>query len=168
MRLHIKDKDSAYNEETFMRSYSKTLAHLLREKHLANAQGFYLGENESESGKNFRIKNSLSSLYSLLPKKITVTESSYQPQLEKLALIIVSSREADANYKGGKRIANLYGEVVKIVKENGKVTVRNDFTFSANYNKEEMYKNPTVLVNQVDRLYREGFKHFLYIAIRVA
>ncbi|NCO75083.1 MAG: hypothetical protein GW795_06860 [Cyanobacteria bacterium] len=165
MRLHIKDNDLPYNEEHFIRSYSKILAHLLRNKNLANTQGL----NVKENGRDFRLKNSLSSLYSVLPKNFTAkdTNNNYQPQLEKLALIIVSSREADANYKNGDNgnsIANLYGETIRIVKEGNKVTVINDQTFNSNYDKQMMYENPTILVDEVERLYQDGFRHFLYIA----
>ncbi|WP_017295749.1 hypothetical protein [Geminocystis herdmanii] len=163
MRLHIKDRDLPYNEEHFIRSYSKILAHLLRKKHLANAQGLDI----TEKGRGYRLRNGLTSLYSVLPKSFIITNTNYQPKLEKLALIIVSSREADANYKdkeAGNRLTNLYGETIRIMKEGNKITVRNDQTFNDNYNKEDMYQNPTILVEEVERLYKQGFRHFLYIA----
>ncbi|MGI0479381.1 hypothetical protein ACN4EE_01180 [Geminocystis sp. CENA526] len=163
MRLHIKDKDLPYNEEYFIRSYSKILAHLLRKKHLANAQGLEI----TEKGRGYRLRNGLTSLYSVLPKSFTISKTNYQPKLEKLALIIVSSREADVNGKDGNtgnRLTNLYGETIRIMKEGNKVTVRNDQTFNENYNKEDMYQNPTILVEEVERLYKKGFRHFLYIA----
>lgn len=164
MRLHIKDSELPYNEEHFFRNYSKILAHFLRQKHLVNSQGFQIKKNDK--GETWRRKNSLNSLYSLLPKKFTITNSSfpYQPQLDKLALIIISSREADGHKKGGKRIANLYGEVVTIVNDNQGVIVRNDNTFFGNDEKEMMYENPLTLIKEIDRLYKEGFRHFLYIA----
>lgn len=162
MRLHIKDSELPYNEEHFFRNYSKILAHFLRQKHLVNSQGFQV----KEDGKTYRRKNSLSSLYSVLPKKFTITNSSfpYQPQLDKLALVIISSREADCNYKGEKRIANLYGEIITIVNDSQGVIVKNDNTFFGNDEKEMMYQNPTTLIKEIDRLYKEGYRHFLYIA----
>ena len=162
MRLQLSSKQDSSAEEEFMRSLSKTLSHLLSEEHLSNSQGFYIKDSRTQA---YRIGNSLSSLYSILPKTFRFSDASYTPQLDKLAIIIISSREGDASYRGGKRISNLLGEVVGVerLKDN---TVRLETlnTFSANYEHQQMYQRPSIVIEEVDKLYKHGFRHFMYVA----
>lgn len=160
VRLQLHTKQNSSPEEEFMRSLSKTLSHLLSEQHRSSTQGFCV-----KTLNTYKIENGLSSLYSVLPKTFQFNSSSYSTQLDKLAIIIVSSRESDASWRGGKRISNLLGEVVGVERlQDGTVRLETLNTFSANYNHEQMFQSPTIVIDEVDKLYRSGFRHFMYIA----
>jgi len=92
MRLHLGSAQDSSQAEELMRSLSKLLSHLLSDKHQSNAQGLKVGDPRTEK---YRVTNALSSLYSVLPKVFQFSD--YQPQLEKLAIIVVSSKESDAS-----------------------------------------------------------------------
>lgn len=160
VRLQLHTKQNSSPEEEFMRSLSKTLSHLLSEQHRSSTQGFCV-----KTLNTYKIENGLSSLYSVLPKTFQFNSSSYSTQLDKLAIIIVSSRESDASWRGGKRISNLLGEVVGVERlQDGTVRLETLNTFSANYNHEQMFQSPTIVIDEVDKLYRSSFRHFMYIA----
>jgi hypothetical protein len=162
LRLHLTDRQNFSPEEIFMRSCFSVLSHLLNEEkeHRSNSQGFCI-KNFSQ----FKINNALSSLYSILPKKFKFSEKSYIPKLERLAIIVVSSRECDRSKKDDYKIANLFGEVIGIQREqDGTIRLYTSGTFSGNYNSQEIYTHPDVLIDEFERLYQQGYRHFLYIA----
>ena len=78
----------------------------------------------------FNIKNGLNSLYSVLPKKFSLTDNPQSLKLEKLAIIIVSSRESDAKSQRDRtnsqdRKVTLIGEVISVERlENGSVKIQ--------------------------------------------
>ena len=161
VRLHEGDDKNPFPVEKFMANLSKGLSHLLNEKCRCSSQGFRVKKLSS-----FTLGNGLSSLYSVLPKKFRFVEE--LPTLDKLAIIIVSSVESDAR-TGSKnrksRLSNLLGEVVSVMRqEDGNVRLEILKTFSDNYPNWRIYRGAPVLVNTVDNLYREGYRHFLYIA----
>lgn len=164
LRLHLSDKQNPSPEEEFMRSIFLVLSHLLNERHRSNSQGFCIkGSNE------FKVRNGLSSLYSILPKQFKFSTSSTEHQLDKLAIIVVSSRESDRSKGNDYKIANLMGEIVGVQRErqeNGDRTIRLYMigTFSDNYGSQDIHSHPDVLIDKVNELYQQGFRHFLYIA----
>jgi hypothetical protein len=161
MRLHLHEKDTS-EEEKFMRSLSKVLSHLLNEECLSNSQGFRINEKNTEK---FRINNSKSSLYSLLPKTFTIQNSKDYPELDKMIIFIVSSWECDKSYRSERKVSNLLGEIIKIENlGNGQIKFTNFKSFSANLLHDEIYQNPLVIIDQIERCYQDGFRHFLYLA----
>ena len=159
VRLHLTKKDNSSPEETFMRSLFLSIAHLLNENHRSNTQGFYVKDLK------YKVSNGLSSLYSVLPRKFTLNNSSNSSQLDKLAIIVVSSRESDANRKDKYKKINLIGEVVGVQrKEDNSIRMQKIKSFSDNCNSQDIHSNPTVLLDEVSRLYMQGYRHFLYIA----
>lgn len=188
VRLHLGARQNPSPTEEFMRSLSKVLSHLLNEEHRSNSQGFRIKdiatalasfnkskqkqpENTNQSFKLsgaslFRIQNGLSSLYSVLPKKFKLNNPSDAPKSLELAIIVVSSRESDIKKSGAdSKISNLMGEVIGVVRsQDGSIRIETLNTFSANYEQQQLYRNPRVVLDQVDNLYQLGYKHFLYIA----
>lgn len=163
VRLHEGDHAHPSPVEKFMAHLSKVLSHLLSEKYRASSQGFRIRQNLSK----FTIRNGLSSLYSVLPKTFRFPATSPAPGLEKLALIIVSSRESDArkgNANRRHRKACLLGEVVGIHHQKGSIQVELLKTFSENYEVGRIYSDPPILADIVSQLYQQGYRHFLYIA----
>jgi hypothetical protein len=164
LRLHEGDHKNPLPSEKFIAHLSKTLCHLLNEKHRCNSQGFRV-QNPS----SFKIKNGLSSLYSVLPRKFRFTNPADTPTLDKLAIIVVSSLESDAR-KGNRnrenRISNLVGEAIGITYQKADNSIRLYIikTFSENYSNRRLYRDPPILIDTVNNLYQQGYRDFLYVA----
>jgi hypothetical protein len=160
LRLQLSNQQSDSPVEEFMRSLSKRLSHLLNEEHRSNSQGVDIRNIE------YKAPNVMSSLYSVLPKKFTFdNESDYPKELEKLAIVIVSSRESDAKWSSEQKLSNLQGEIVGARRQkDGSVRLQLLKTFSETYEHEQMFKEPTVVRDEIGEVYKLGFRHFLYIA----
>ncbi|MEH2408471.1 hypothetical protein [Nostoc sp.] len=89
-RFHLQGIQQTTEDEVFLNSLSKTLAHILRRDCMADAQGLNVKTIDK-----YKVKNALSSLYTLIPKTFELKEG-YQAQLDKLAIIVVSSWLSDA------------------------------------------------------------------------
>ncbi len=163
IRLHQGTHDQPLHAEKFIANLSKGLSHLLREKYRSNSQGFRIN-----SLNQYKIYNGLASLYSLLPKKFRFSQNLAMPTLDKLAIIVVSSRESDAKYDNKNRqsrIANLIGEVITVQRTpNNIIHLDPLLTFSENYSLKDLYSEPPILIDTVSNLYHQGYRHFLYIA----
>ena len=160
LRLHLSDKQNPAPEEEFMRSLFAVLSHLLNEKHRSNSQGFCI-----RTINQYKVRNGLSSLYSILPKKFKFNTPPTQHKLDKLAIIVVSSRESDRSRSNDYKIANLMGEVVGVQRQSdGTIRLYMSGTFSDNYGSQEIHNHPDVLIDEVNKLYQLGYRHFLYIA----
>lgn len=167
LRFHEGTSEKPSPSEEFMADLSKVIAHFLNEKYRSNSQGIRIQDIN-----RFKLQNALSSLYSVLPRTFTFTESlprqdSSSP-LDKLALIVVSSVESDGlrtNRDRQDRILTLFGEAVGITNNSGTVRMQLLKTFSANYRDRKLYAEPSILKDIVHFLYKDrGFRHFLYVA----
>ena len=160
LRLQLSNQQSDSPVEEFMRSLSKRLSHLINEEHRSNSQGIDIRNLE------YKAPNVMSSLYSVLPKKFTFANPSDSPkELDKLAIVIVSSRESDARWNCDQKLSNLQGEIVGITRQkDGSVRLQLLKTFSETYEHEQMFKEPTVVRDEIGKVYKMGFRHFLYIA----
>ncbi|MBR8833613.1 MAG: hypothetical protein DSM106950_06125 [Stigonema ocellatum SAG 48.90 = DSM 106950] len=164
-RFHLKDIKDATEDEVFLNSLSKALAHILRRDCLADAQGLNVQEDKTFP---FRVQQALSSMYALIPKTFEF-KGGYKPQLEdKLAIIVVSSWLSDAvwNEKDkATRISNIYGEIVVINKvSDTTVKIETIKTFADNQPHYKIYTEPEIVRDEISKLYQEGYQHFLYIA----
>ncbi len=160
LRLQLSNQQSDSPVEEFMRSLSKRLSHLLNEEHRSNSQGVDIRNIV------YKAPNVMSSLYSVLPKKFTFDNESDSPkELDKLAIVIVSSRESDAKWNSEQKLSNLQGEIVGARRQkDGSVRLQLLKTFSETYEHEQMFKEPTVVRDEIGEVYKMGFRHFLYIA----
>ncbi len=158
LRLHLKKKEDDAPIEKFIVSLSGVLSHLFNETHRANDQGINIKDLA------FKIPNVMSSLYSVLPKKFRLNTSSQSPQLDKLAIIIVSSRESDSKWNSSQKISNLMGEIIGVQMKNGTVKFQLPKTFSENYDHQQMFTEPSTIIDNVSKLYEQGYKHIIYIA----
>lgn len=144
-------------------NYSKALAHLLNQDYLSNSQGFDISK---ENG--YKYLNGLTSLYSVLPKKFRFSDPKDIPHLDKLVIIIVSSRESDAkkgNEECDQRLANVLGEVISFNRlQDGTVLIKTEKSFGDNYPVGKLYDEPTIISDTVTNLYGQGYRHFLYVA----
>lgn len=163
VRFHLTNKNNSSPLEEFILNLSVTVSHLLNEdKILANFQGFDITSNNIH-----KTRNGLSSLYSRLPKVFSFDNPEETPKLEKLAIIVVSSRESDAHYQTDKdrHLSNLMGEVVSVTRrEDARIEINCLSTFSDSYPRSQMFKNPLVLRDKIAELYQQGYRHFVYIA----
>lgn len=163
LRLHLHTKEDDAPIEKFIVSLSNVLSHLLNEKYLTNPQGVDI-RDLSTKGK-FKIPNFLSSLYSVLPKRFTFPNTLDCPHLvTKLVMIIISSRECDRGWNSTQKQSNLMGEILELRYHNDAVIVQLLKTFTDNYERQQMFKNPDVVIDEVSKLYGMGYRHFVYIA----
>ncbi|WP_413174352.1 hypothetical protein [Anabaena azotica] len=165
LRIHLKEKtDDTAIIEKFIVSLTKVLSHVLNEEYRSNEQGIIINNLDKVQHK---IPNVLSSLYSVFPKKFTLhnPEKFQFENLDKLAMIVVSSRESDAKRGVSTKKSNLMGEIITLEMEAQSARFQLFKTFSQNFeDHEEMYEYPTVVVDNVDKLYGKGYRHFIYIA----
>jgi hypothetical protein len=162
LRLHLHNKQDSAPTEKFLVSLSNVLSHLLNETHRSNSQGVDIRDLQTKG--SYKIPNVMSSLYSVLPKKFTFANTTYTPQLDKLAIIVVSSRESDRKWGAKDKISNLMGEIIGLRLINNSVRVQLLTTFSDNYDNQQLFTHPTVIVENVAKLYELGYRHFAYIA----
>lgn len=164
VRLHQGTEQTPFPAEKFLAHLSKVLCHVFGQNHRCNSQGFRVNKTPN----NFTIANGLNSLYSMLPKQFNLLGSS-PLTLDKLAIIVVSSEESDARYNNSKRdgrIASLIGEIFSLDKsKNGGVKIELLQTFAANYKQRNLYREPTILVEEtMNYLSKKGYEHILYVA----
>lgn len=164
-RLHEGSENEPLESEKFMANLSKVISHLLNNKYRANSQGFRIEKLTQSYTKG----NALGSLYSVLPRKFSLDQSadSRSFSLDKLALIVVSSAESDGLFKGDRqdRISTIFGEAIGINKQSdNQIVVQLLKTFSGNYLSRNLYTEPSILIDVVDYLYKQGYRNFLYIA----
>ena len=168
IRFHLKDIQDTTENEAFLNSLSKALAHMLRRDCLADTQGLNI-KNFGKADKTFefRVQQALSSMYALVPKTFEF-KGGFKPQLEKMAIIVVSSWLSDAiwNEKDKcSRMSNIYGEIICINRvSETKVMVKPLKTFCDNEQHHQMYREPTIVSDEITKLYQQGYRHFLYIA----
>jgi hypothetical protein len=190
VRLHLQGSLTIPDtriEESFIHALSKVLAHMLNEDCRVNSQGFDINElaehlkkqgekagqattskrgGQSQPNRyDYTVPNGLSSLYSILPRHFEFEKKEEAPSLDKLAVIVVSSRKSDFKWGGTYHISTLIGEVISLerIGEKG-VQAQTLRTFSANYNSTTLFREPTALLDEVSRLYAEGYRHCIYIA----
>ena len=157
------DQENQTNEDSTIRAISKVLSHMIAEEYFSNAQGFHSDVfNILKGGKYHGLANGVSSLYTALPKVFALDTP---PILDKVAVILVSSRKSDAHSASSTYIASIYGEVIGIRRNaKGNVRVETLRTFSDYENSSTMYRSPIAIRDQVQQCYIEGYKHILYIA----
>jgi hypothetical protein len=162
LRIHLKEKTDNAPIEKFIVSLTKVLSHLFNDGYRSNEQGIVITNKVT-----YKIPNVLSSLYSVLPKKFQLSESdkfAFQ-ELDKIAIIVVSSRETDSTWVTKAKKSNLMGEIITLQMKPKRVRFQLLKTFSENFDDhEKMFEYPTVVVDNVDKLYQKGYRHFLYIA----
>lgn len=163
-RFHFKNIQDTNEDEVFLNSLSKALAHILRRDCLADSQGLNV---DTTKNFHFRIPQALSSLYALVPKTFEFKGEDL-PQLDKLAMIVVSSWLSDAVWDDkdkASRITNIYGEIVVINKiSDTSVKIEPVKTFVDNQPHSKIYTEPEIVRDEISKLYQQGYRHFLYIA----
>ncbi|MEG4575527.1 hypothetical protein QUA56_23050 [Microcoleus sp. N3A4] len=164
VRLHEGDRNNPSPSEKFMANISKTLSHLFSEKYRSTSQGFRIKGKPN----GYSIRNGLSSLYSILPKKFKFRNVPLSPDLDNLAIIVVSSCESDAKKGNSDRFQRktcLLGEVAGIKRlSEDTIQVGMLKTLSENYSVQHLYSQPSILEDTVSQLYKHGYRNFLYIA----
>jgi len=147
LRRHLHTKEDNAPIEKFIVSLANVLSHLLNEEHRSNTQGVDIRDLHSKG--KFKIPNIMSSLYSVLPKRFTFASASDSPTLvDKLAIIIVSSRESDRRWGSTQKLSNLMGEILGLRCQEGAVRVQLLKTFSDNYEHQQMFRYPTVIIDE--------------------
>ncbi|MDB9467064.1 hypothetical protein [Dolichospermum circinale] len=166
LRIHLKQKrDNDVIIEKFIVDLTKVLSHLFNDGYRSNEQGIVITASQNEI--KFKIPNVLNSLYSVFPKKFQFlpTDNFEFKEIDKLAIIVVSSRESDSKWGMKDKKSNLMGEIITLQTEAKSVRFQLFKTFSENFDDhEKMFEYPTVIVDNVNKLYQKGYRHFIYIA----
>jgi len=164
LRIHLKQKtDNDVIIEKFIVDLTKVLSHLFNDGYRSNEQGIVITDNKAK----FKIPNVLNSLYSVVPKKFQFvpTDNFEFKEIDKLAIIVVSSRESDSKWGMKEKKSNLMGEIITLQMQDKSVKFQLFKTFSENFDDhEKMFEYPTVIVDNVSKLYQKGYRHFIYIA----
>lgn len=170
------EKGEKLDDETFMHALTKLLAHMLGEDYLSGSQGLHV---DTVQNNQHKLGNALYSLYSALPHSFKLQQSNpeapnevpttmrpHQFQLNKLAIIVVSSRKCDENLKSPDYYeSTICGKVIGVERsQNDTVIIHTLTTFSANQNSREMFSRPDVLIEQVKKYHLQGYDHFIYVA----
>ena len=168
------ESNKKLDDEDFVHALSKVLTHMLAEDYTANSQGFHLSTVRQEGMGRYKLDSALYSLYSALPRAFQLSKTSREDltnsparyQLDKLAIVIVSSRRCDVNKNNPEAYqSSVYGEIVGIERlANATVRVGTLSTFSCNQSSQEMYERPEAILEQVKICYGRGYRHFLYVA----
>lgn len=166
--LHTKPEtveSDQIDTEAFLHNFSKVLAHMLAEDFQASSQGLDLRTIVQRD--KYKLPNALASLYSTLPRLFSTSSvRASNPPLEKLAIITVSSRRADLNRSSPHAYSStIYGDVVGMERRaDGFIGARVLTTFSENAEVTSMYERPETIIEQVRTYYKQGYRHFLYVA----
>ena len=150
------ESNKKLDDEDFVHALSKVLTHMLAEDYTANSQGFHLSTVRQEGMGRYKLDSALYSLYSALPRAFQLSKTSREDltnsparyQLDKLAIVIVSSRRCDVNKNNPEAYqSSVYGEIVGIERlANATVRVGTLSTFSCNQSSQEMYRSKSVMV----------------------
>ena len=150
-------------EDEHLHAMVETVAHVLGEEYLTNTQGFYIGVlNKQDQQWSNKLENGLASLYSTLPKAFTLDQP---PALDKLAIIVVSSRRSDDHRDSSMHLSTIYGETLTLLRDTkGNIHVMMLSKFASNEDSDNMYQHPTAILNEAKKCYSKGYKHIFYIA----
>jgi len=169
IRVHEREPETGRDLNRFpdegkvIRGMTKTLAHIFSCEigTLSNAQGF---THDALRGDRFKLGNGLSSLYNVLPRLITRPPTAPNA-LDKLAIIIISSRRSDLHAASTFQRICVYGEILGCTRlSDGKLRVEQLSTFAVNEDSDNLYTTPRTLLDQVRRCALAGYHHIFYIA----
>jgi hypothetical protein len=158
-----REKNKFPNEEKVMRSITKALAHLFscERSTLSNTQGFH---TSALQGDRHKLSNGLSSLYNLLPR--IITRPTHAPNtLDKVAMIVISSRASDKHTGTPFQRMCVYGEIIGGTRlPDGTLRIERHSTFVVNEDSDNLYKTPRTLLDEVRRCHKAGYHHIFYVA----
>ncbi len=167
VRIHTANEQDPI--EHYLKAVTDAVAFLLNERYSIGTQGIQLVDlkGKQKSGLEYRITNARNSLYSFLPKRFEAP--GLVPAFDKLAIVTVSTRVTDKmKYrKEDDKFVNLFGKVALLEKTGSNLfRLRQDLlTFADNRSKDEVYQQPNILLDTIDRLYGEyQVRDILYVA----
>ncbi len=159
LRAHSKKLKEREELGEFVRDVGKTLEHLLSVEYCSNSQGF---EFDKDGNPKYVYNNAVTSLYSRLPRRF-YPNCPYN--LNKVAVLIVTSRKADAAWQVDDERSLILGEVVLFTAmQDDSVKCESYKTFSDYYSKDKIYSNPEILNDIIQDIYNKGYHKIIYIA----
>lgn len=192
LRFQTKDKDDPLPEESYVRSLSKTIAHLLSERPVGGS-GDAAGTRASRSQglvvagrvNEYVLRNAASSMYAGVPMRFSARSAqgrrgSTAGGLDKFAIVAVSSwesdaRKADVPQEGASaersaqvsphKLSCAYGEAVTLDRNtDDSVLLRQYGTFSDVYEERRLHCEPDAIQEVIDNLYSDGYKRIAFVA----
>jgi hypothetical protein len=166
VRTHRRREEEGDEEdpEGFIAMLGKALAQILGTDYLANSQGF-VHEKSGSTGTAYRKRNAASSLYAPLRKSFHFSQP-VTNDIDRLALLVVSSREADsASRSRTPHLATVVGSITEVAAVAPRtVQVEQIRTFAETYPGAELYDDPAIILDHIHWLYGQGYRHIMYIA----
>ena len=164
-RFHQTPKLDGGPDDQFVAALGKVFAHLLGQRHLSSTQGLSLLDPTTE---RYRLKNARSSLYAPLPKSFDgALPSAAATVPQQCAILVVSSRGCDdvSGDGDGTRVVTISGESIGLRRtDDGAVSLRRVRTLTGSYTIQQAFSTPTAVLDEVQRLYAQGYRHIVYIA----
>lgn len=164
LRFHSRPISEQNMQEAFLRVLTKVIAHTLNQgEALASAQGFDISDviGTKEPYAAYKLKNALSSLYSVLPKRFKLPRAVHMNQL---AIVVISTRECDRLRSGSQGQVLLTGEIIGIKCNGTTAQIRQLATLSEPCDRNELYTTPVYLRDILMKLYGSGYHDILYVA----
>ncbi|WP_052889604.1 hypothetical protein [Thermogemmatispora carboxidivorans] len=175
--IHTRKEEAGqehYNDESILHSITKVLEHLLGADYLTSSQGMHKQTLKAEGNDLHRLKSALCSLYSSLPHRFKPTrapatatspDQAQQGRLDKVAILVVSSRKCDYSTQArDDYLATIYGEVLGLERKGSDLVLRRLRTFADNHPSESMHTRPDIIIEQAHYCAQQGYRHLLYVA----
>jgi hypothetical protein len=190
--IHVEKEEAGqehYNDESVLHGITKVLEHLLGADYLTSSQGLHKQTLEAcDQSSYYMLRSALCSLYSALPHRFkpqpvpaaatsaraarqpapaaaTSADQAQQRRLDKVAILVVSSRKCDYNTQArDDYLATIYGEVLGLERKGNDLVLRRLRTFSDNHPSESMHTRPDIIIEQARYCAQQGYCHLLYVA----
>ncbi|GER82850.1 hypothetical protein KTAU_14870 [Thermogemmatispora aurantia] len=177
--IHVEKEEAGqehYNDESVLHGITKVLEHLLGADYLTSSQGLHRKTLEASDQTSYHmLRSALCSLYAALPHRFkpqaasATTASNADPaqqgRLDKVAILVVSSRKCDYNTQArDDYLATIYGEVLGLERQGNDLVLRRLRTFADNHPSESMHTRPDIIIEQARYCAQQGYRHLLYVA----
>nr|BBH92371.1 hypothetical protein KTA_05700 [Thermogemmatispora argillosa] len=175
--IHVEKAEAGqehYNDESVLHGITKVLEHLLGADYLTSSQGLHRRTLEAgDQASYYMLRSALCSLYAALPHRFKPqaaptapnADPAQQGRLDKVAILVVSSRKCDYNTQArDDYLATIYGEVLGLEREGNDLVLRRLRTFADNHPSESMHTRPDIIIEQARYCARQGYHHLLYVA----
>ncbi|RAQ98418.1 hypothetical protein A4R35_22950 [Thermogemmatispora tikiterensis] len=99
------------------------------------------------------------------PAAATDADQSQPARLDKVAILVVSSRKCDYTTQARDHyLAVIYGEVLGLERQGNELLLRRLRTFADNHPSESMHTRPDIIIEQARYCAQQGYRHLLYVA----
>lgn len=162
VRLHQHDHTNSTRQEEYIRGMAYAVTHILSTDHRSHTQGYNIAQPKTSA---YRAQNAVHSLFSALPHRFRLPDTALPPVLDRLALLVVSSRESDRKWRAESKRVLVAGSVTTFTRPTPQtVEINTTEHFAESYTSTAAWSEPWAIIDRVKRLYDEGYRHIIYVA----